>query len=131
MPVVIDASAMVELLLRTSVGGAVGRLLRRRAVAAPSHLDAEVLSALGRLHRASEVSEGRVGSALEALARAPITRYLLAPLLEEAWGARDTLALPDALYVVLARRLGANLVTTDARLAAAPGLGISVTVARG
>jgi predicted nucleic acid-binding protein len=34
----------------------------------------------------------------------------------------------DALYVVLARRLDAMLVTADARLARAPDLGVALTL---
>ena len=37
------------------------------------------------------------------------------PLLAAAWGLQHNLALHDALYVTLARRLGASLVTGDAR----------------
>jgi predicted nucleic acid-binding protein len=52
----------------------------------------------------------------------------LQPLLAAAWDLRHNLALRDALYVTLARRLGALLVTADARLAEAPALGIAVTL---
>ena len=43
-----------------------------------------------------------------------------------AWAYKITIY--DALYVALARRLGALLVTADARLAQAPALGVAVTL---
>jgi predicted nucleic acid-binding protein len=126
--VVLDASAAVELLLRTAAGGRAEAALRTRRVAVPAHFDAEVLSALGRLARAGELADRFVEPILSSLARAPFVRYALQPLLGAAWGLRHNLALRDALYVTLARRLGALLVTADARLAEAPGLGIAVTL---
>ena len=65
---------------------------------------------------------------LAELARAPFVRYTLQPLLVAAWGYRHNLALRDALYVALARRVDASLVTGDGRLAKAPKLGIEVKV---
>lgn len=126
--VVLDASAAVELLLGSRAGRFVGRSLRGETVAAPAHLDAEVLSVLGRLAREGEVTEDRVGRSLAELARAPVSRFPVAPLLTEAWELRANLSLRDALYVALARRLQATLVTADARLARAPELGIPLTV---
>jgi predicted nucleic acid-binding protein len=126
--VVLDASAAVELVLGTVAGGRVGRSLRRKTVAVPAHLEAEVLSALGRLARAGAVAEDRVAAALAQLVRAPCRRFPLAPLLVEAWALRANLSLRDALYVALARRLEATLVTADARLARAPDLGIALTL---
>ena len=129
MPVrVLDASAAVELLLGTAAGRRAAESLRGGVVAAPAHLDAEVLSALGRLARAGEVTEDRVALGLGELARAPIRRFPLAPLLAAAWARRANLSLRDALYVALAHELGATLVTADRRLAGAPGLAIGVTV---
>jgi predicted nucleic acid-binding protein len=126
---VVDASALVELLLGSVAGRAVERELRRReALSAPAHVDAEVLSALGRLARSGDVSEGRVADALTELARAPIVRAPLPPLLRDAWALRANLSLRDALYVALARRLETVLVTADARLARAGELGASVLV---
>jgi len=57
-------------------------------------------------------------------ARAPFRRDPIPPLLAEAWELRHNVTQRDALYVVLARRLGAALWTADGRLARAPDLGI-------
>ena len=90
---------------------------------APAHLDAEVLSALGRLHRAGELAAAAVTATLGELAAAPIHRHPLAGLLSGAWEARDQLRLVDALYVELAGSLGSlPLLTTDERLARASAL---------
>lgn len=126
--VVLDASAAVELLRATRTGRQVARTLRGGMVAAPGHLDAEVLSALGRLARAGALTEERVGRSLAELARAPFRRFPVPPLLADAWSLRANLSLRDALYVALARRLEATLVTADARLARAPDLGVPLTV---
>jgi len=90
--------------------------MRSRELHAPAHLDAEVLSALGRLHRAGELAADAVATAVTELAAAPIRRHRLAKLLAGAWEARDQLRLVDALYIELAASLGPlPLLTTDAR----------------
>lgn len=94
----------------------------------PAHFDAEVFSALGRLVRGGNLTESLMEPILGELARAPFARCTLQPLLTTAWGLRHNLSLRDALYVALARGLGALLVTADARLAKAPGLGVAVTL---
>ncbi len=116
--VVINASALVEALLGTGVGVEVRRRMRGHQLHAPAHLDAEVLSALGRLHRAGDLGQASVAAALDELAAAPIQRHPLAALLSGAWARRDAQRLVDALYVELAVSLAsASLLTTDARLA--------------
>ena len=55
--VVLDASAAVELLLRTPAGSRAQAALRGQQVAVPAHFDAEVFSALGRLVRAGGLAE--------------------------------------------------------------------------
>lgn len=132
MPVVVaDASAVVDLLLGTTAGTRVRRALRGVERAAPAHLDAEVLSALGRYGRRGDLSADEVAVRLRALARLPLERYAVAPLLGEAWRLRDNVALRDALYVALARRLDASLLTTDRPLSSAPGLDVAVIFAGG
>nr|WP_249009863.1 PIN domain-containing protein [Conexibacter sp. DBS9H8] len=115
--VVLDSSAMVEALMGTQLGRATRARLRGCELHAPAHFDAEVLSAVGRLHRAGELDATIVSTSLNELAVAPIVRHPLAGLLIGAWAARDRLRLVDALYVELSTVLGAVLVTTDARLA--------------
>lgn len=131
MPVrVVDASALVELVLNTQLGSRVANALRDAALAVPAHADAEVLSALGRLVRAREITAARAERALSSLAQAPIRRYLVHPLLDAAWRLRERVALRDAIYVALARRLDAAVVTTDAALSRAPALDVTITLVR-
>lgn len=61
----------------------------------------------------------QVTARIQRVATAPIQRHLLAPLLAGAWKLRHNLRLVDALYVELAHRLDAVIVTTDSGLAAA------------
>jgi len=128
--VVVDASAVIELLRRTTAGKRAAAALRGTTMTAPAHLDAEVLCALARLARDNPAETSIVAGRLRELARAPITRYPCHPLLASAWELRDNIAVRDALYVTLARRLDAPLVTADARLGRAPAakLGIGVHV---
>jgi predicted nucleic acid-binding protein len=127
---VVDASALVELLLNTDLGRRVSRELRGHALTAPAHADAEVLSAIGRLTRAREVSVPRAEAALLKLAQAPIRRYPVHPLLASSWRLRNAVSLRDAIYVALARSLDATIVTTDGALSRVPGHGVAVTLVR-
>lgn len=113
---VVDASAVVEALIGSKLGAAVRRRMRGHELHGPAHLDAEVLSALGRLHRAGKLPAEAVAAGLRELESAPIVRHQLADLLVGAWEARDRLRLVDALYLELSTKLGTPLLTTDARL---------------
>jgi predicted nucleic acid-binding protein len=88
-----------------------------------------MLSALGRLARAGDVEASLVEPILQHPARTPFVRHTLQPLLVAARGLRHSLPLRDAIQGALARRLGAVLLTADARLAEAPVLGGAVTLA--
>ena len=125
--VVVDASAMVDLLLDNELGSAVRRRLVGHALHAPAHLDAEVLSALGRLHRTGDLEADDVESRLRDLAAAPIQRHDVSDLLIGTWSRRHQLRLVDALYVQLAVVRDLPLVTTDRRLSAAPAVDVVVT----
>jgi len=117
--VIVDASAMVDLLVGTSRARFVADRLRGRELHAPSHFDAEVLSAIGRIHRAGHLSARQGKARLERLASAPIERHLLADLVADAWARRHELRLVDGLYAALADSLGFPIVTTDTGFAAA------------
>ena len=117
--VIVDASAMVDLLVGSPVSVAVHERLRARELHAPAHFDAEVLSAVGRLQRARHLSDRQAKTRLDRLAAAPIDRHGLPALLAGAWRLRHNLRLVDALYVELAHQLDLPIITTDAGMAAA------------
>lgn len=117
--VVLDASALVDLLVGSELADQVRGRLVGSAMHAPAHVDVEVLSALGRLHRAEKLEQARATAAVGALARIPLSRHPLADLLGEAWERRDYLRITDGLYVALAEKLHMPLLTTDRRLARA------------
>lgn len=117
--VVIDASVLVDLLAGTDYADPAAARLRGTALHAPALLDAELLSALGRLHRAGELTTDEVENGLDRLQTLPLTRHPLPGLLAGAWARRADLRLTDALYSELAAHLHAPLLTTDHRLARA------------
>lgn len=128
MSTVIDASALVQILLRRGGRTEIESAMESGAVVAPELIDAEVLSALARRERRGETSAEDAARAVRMLARSPITRISHRGLLADAWRRRGNLSLYDALYVALASRLGGRLLTTDRRLASTPGLDVPVTL---
>ena len=121
--IVADASAILEVLLRTDAAPRVeARLFAAgESLHAPHLLDVEVAQVLRRYAARHELTPLRALAALELLARFPIARYPHAPLLGRIWALRENLTAYDAAYVALAEGLGATLVTRDERLASAPG----------
>jgi len=91
------------------------------ALFAPAHLDAEIVSAMRGMARRNRVLDRAVPRALTHLAGFPIRRMPLPPLLERMWELRNNVTAYDAAYIALAERLGAVLITCDARLATASG----------
>jgi predicted nucleic acid-binding protein len=126
--IVVDASVMVEVLLR--VPGA-ERLEARltglgERLCAPALLDVEVAQALRRYTGRGELTPARGAEAIQLLVDFPLVRYPHAPLLARIWELRANLTAYDAAYVALAEALRAPLLTADARLAASPGHGAEI-----
>lgn len=118
-----DASAVVDLLIRSDAGEPVRNFLARQvdlALVTVAHLDAEVMSALARLSRADVLTDAEVATLLGRLGSLAMRRLpIRSELLAAAWELRDNVAARDALYVAAAEGMGAKLVTTDERLARA------------
>jgi len=114
---VLDASAMVDLLLGGPLGAAVARRIAGHGLHGPGHLELEVLSAIGRLARAGQVDEVVATGLVGALSEAPVAIHPTRPLVAGAWARRGALRLADAVTVELADQLSLALVTTDRRLA--------------
>ena len=121
--IVIDASVVLELLLRTPASAAIeARLLDSgETLHTPHLLDVEVAQVLRRYAARNEITAARGRLALEIVARLPVTRYSHEPLLPRIWALRANMTAYDAAYVALAEALGATLLTRDERLSTAPG----------
>lgn len=128
--IVVDASAILELLLRTPAAPEVESRLFAPNVTlhAPHLLDVEVAQVLHRYQLAGDITAERGAEALSDLADMPITRYPHYPFLPRMWELRENITAYDAAYIALAEVLVAPLLTRDSRLAAAPGNSASVEV---
>ena len=125
-PIVLDASAGVELALQTPIGRQLQVKLPAGAVSwVPEHYFVEAAAVLRRLELRGTYDEVRVQLAMERLVAAPVRRVSIRPLVAEGWQLRHNLTVADALYVVVAKHLNAPLVTTDNKLAAAPTLPVA------
>ena len=116
---VIDASVLLDALL---VAGPARIRLASHNLQAPELIDAELLSVLRRLVLAGKLQEGHALQALTTANRLGLRRHPSRFLWPRAWELRTNLSVYDALYVDLAERLNAPLLTADTRLARAPGL---------
>jgi predicted nucleic acid-binding protein len=124
MPVVIDASALVDLVVQSERAPAVAQAVGSTDMVAPDVVNPEVLSILRRLERTGELAAREAVQAVEDLMDAPLRRFSTLPLLAEAWSLRANVSAADACYVALARILRCPLVTADRKLSRAPGLGV-------
>ena len=117
--IVVDASAILEVLLKTPAGARVAERLfiPGETLHAPHLLDLEVAQVLRRYTLAGELDSGRGLEALEDLADLPLIRYPHDLLLPRIWELRRNVTAYDAAYVALAEALAAPLVTRDAALA--------------
>lgn len=121
--IVIDASALLEVLLRTpTAADLTERLLaRQETLHAPHLIDVEVAQTLRRFVIAGKISPQRGREAIGDLNDFPMSRYPHDVLLTRIWELRDNFAAYDAAYIALSEALDAPLITHDQKLANAPG----------
>jgi predicted nucleic acid-binding protein len=126
--IVLDASAAIDWLLQTATGQQIENRIYScgEPLHAPHLLDLEVAQVLRRLVREVALSAQRADQALQDLLRLRVTRYPHFVFLPNIWRLRHNLSAYDAAYVALAEKLGATLITRDARLAAASPRGVTV-----
>ena len=119
--IVVDASAVLEVLLRTPAAASVEDRLfgSGETLHAPHLIDVEVAQVLRRYAASGEVDPERCRVALTDLIDLPLTRYPHDFLLARAWELRHNLTAYDAVYVALAEVLDAPLLTRDGRLSRA------------
>lgn len=130
--IVIDASALIEVLLNTASASRVADRLfgRNDTLHAPHVLDLEVSQVLRRYTLSGAMDAQRSEQALEDLAGLPLNRYPHNIFLQRIWALRRNLTAYDAAYIALAEALDAPVVTRDGALARAPGHSARVEVIR-
>jgi predicted nucleic acid-binding protein len=119
---VIDASCLYEVVADAERADDVrGRLLEDADHAAPSVIDVEVVSVIRRDQLLGRLDVTAATQAVEDLRAWPGERFGHQPLLARVWELRGSLRTWDAFYVALAEVMQATLLTSDSRLARAPG----------
>ena len=119
--IVVDASAMVELLLRTPAARSVQARMfdKGEPLHAPQLIEVEIAQVLRKYALAGELDADHGRMLLGELTIFPIRRHPHHALLPRIWGLRHNLSAYDATYLALAEALDGSLLTDDKRLAAA------------
>jgi len=117
--IVVDASAVLEVLLGTPAAARIGERLFApgETLHAPHLLDLEVTQVLRRYARSGQLDAARGSEALDDLTDLPLARYPHDLFLPRIWALRHDVTAYDAAYLALAEALAAPLVTRDAALA--------------
>lgn len=115
---VVDAGVVIELL----AGNLDPDRLGDEELAAPHLLDSEVTHVLRSLVHRGALTDEQGDLALAGFLQLSLTRFPADWLRPRMWALRHNLSAYDATYVALTEMTNATaLLTTDARLAAAPG----------
>jgi predicted nucleic acid-binding protein len=116
---VVDAGVIVELVANDLDPDRLGD----EELAVPHLIDSEVTNVLRRLAAQKVLTDKQATSAMDGFVRLALTRFPADWLRPRIWALRHNLSAYDATYVALAEMTGATaLLTTDARLANAPGI---------
>jgi predicted nucleic acid-binding protein len=128
--VIVDASAVVEVLLGTPSAIAIERRIftHGESLHAPHLIDLEVAQVLRRLVNSGAIASSRGDEALADLLAFPIHRYAHDLLLNRVWALRHNFTAYDASYIALAEGLDHPLVTHDRKMASAKGHAAKVEV---
>lgn len=115
---VIDASALLDVLLRTPESEPVARRLFQsgQTLHVPHLLDIEVAQVVRRYAAAGKIDAARGSAVLADLMDFPLQRHRHDALLQRVWQLRHNLTAYDATYVALAEALDRPLLTRDSRL---------------
>ena len=130
--IVINASILANALADDAADGALARNEIRAAgdLAAPDLIDVETISVLRKRWLRSTLTEERLNTAVAHLLQMDFERVPARRLLRRTVELRANISVYDGCYVALAELLECELLTADARLAAAPGSRCTIRVLR-
>jgi len=128
---VVDASAVVEVLLQTERGTQIEERLfvPGETLHVPHLIDIEVAHAMRRAWLQGLVEEEGAEEALDDLAAWSLIRYPHDLFLPRIWSLRHNVTAYDAAYIALAETLEVTLLTCDARLASSSGHDVRIEIA--
>lgn len=121
--IVVDASAVIEWLLRGPAGIRVEERMFAgdEIIYAPELLYVEVTHGLRRQVLSRRLLAIRAEHAIADLLDLQVNRFPHTIVLNRVWELRDSLSAYDAMYVAIAETLEAPLLTCDSRIASAHG----------
>src|SRR5690606_18358695 len=118
MTLVVDASAVAEILLGTEAGHRAASLLDGHELLAPQHLTAEVASVIRGWSLSRQITDEMALRAFREYEALGVEQVPMMSLLPAVYVLRHNFSAYDAMYVVLARAAQCSLLTLDPRLAA-------------
>lgn len=118
MTLVVDASAVAEILFGTRAGRRVAALIDGHELIAPQHLTAEVASVIRGWSLSGQITDEQALRAFREFDALGIEQMPMMSMLTTVYALRHNISAYDAMYVVLARAAQCSLLTLDARLAA-------------
>ena len=128
--IVVDASAVVDVLLQTEAGIRIAERLFApgETLHVPHLIDIEVAHALRRAWLQGLIDATRAKEGLDDLAAWPLIRYPHDLFLSRVWSLRHNVTAYDAVYIALAETLEVTLITCDTRLASSSGHDVIIEV---
>lgn len=118
MTLVVDASAVAEILFGTDAGRRAAALIDGHELLAPQHLTAEVASVVRGWSLSRQITDEQALRAFREFDALGVEEVPMMSMLPAVYALRHNASAHDAMYVVLARAAQCSLLTLDARLAA-------------
>ncbi len=130
--IVVDASVVANALADDTADGDAARQALRDDddIAAPDLVDVETVSVLRKRWLAGDLTARRFRTAITDLADLAIARHPTLSMMPRAYELRGNVTPYDAAYVALAEVFDCALLTSDSRLASAPGPRCEIRVVR-
>lgn len=119
MTLVVDASAVAEILFGTEAGRRAAAVLGEHELLAPQHLTAEVASVIHGWSLSRQITDEQALRAFREFDELGVEQVSMMQMLPAIYALRNNVSAYDAMCVVLARAAECQLLTLDARLAAA------------
>lgn len=119
MTLVVDASAVAEILFGTEAGRRAAALIEGHELLAPELLTAEVASVIRGWSLRGQITDEQALRGFGESCELGVEQMPMASMLPDIYALRHNISAYDAMYVVLARATQCRLLTLDARLAAA------------